>query len=117
MVYYRPGKPAEYFRHSHPALYKQELKQRGSVTFPCHKIPLEKHRACGPSRQDFRMALELMEGRIKLIRDKDLQDAARAKKKKSFTLKEMQKRIMRDRVATAALAYVNGAAFNSYLCV
>lgn len=116
-VYRRLGRSAEYFQKSHPVLYKKWQSNR-ALKFPCHKIPAEKYLGWGTyHRREYRNVLELMKIGIMEIRDEDTSDKAMKNKNKWFPLKEIQRRITRDRVATAALQYLHGAAFENYNCV
>jgi len=82
----------------------------------CSKVTIRKIMAWGPDRKEFTALLKRMEKRIKEIRITDCADDYFGVKK-TWTRSELNGRIARERIATAALAIINGAAFNSYLCV
>lgn len=98
-----------------PMLYYRTPK---FVPFDCSKIPLEKVMAWGPGRKRFTTLIKRMEAGIKRMRTYDCPDDGVGPPPKSqFSRKEVDQLLNRERIITAALTYINGAAFNSYLCV
>jgi len=96
-----------------PKLYYRPAK---FVPFDCTKIPIEKIMAWGPGRNRFKSLVMKMEVGIKDIRATDCNDEFSGLKPQ-LSRQEVNDKLNRERITTAALTYINGVAFNSYLCV
>jgi len=122
-VPYRPPTCSEeiisVFRRSNviPKLYYRAASHAPSTD--CSKVNVRKITAWGPSRKEFTQLMGKMEGGIKDIRSIPIascRDFTFGLKDK-WTRAELDGRINRERITTTALTILNGAAFNSYICV
>lgn len=96
-----------------PMLYYRPPK---FVPFDCTKIPIQKIMAWGPGRKRFTQLLKTMEFGIKLLRRTDCADEFPGFKPQ-LDRADVNRKLERERITTAALTYINGVAFNSYLCI
>lgn len=97
-----------------PAIYDRNGSK--NIRSDCSKITVRKIMAWGAGRKEFTRLLKKMETGIKGIRITNCVDDYHGEKP-AFTRAELNRAINRERIATAALTVINGAAFNSYLCV
>lgn len=99
-----------------PQLFHRPAIYGGDLNYDCSKITIRKLMAWGRDRKEFTTLLKRMEEGIKRIRSTHCADDYTGIKP-SWTRQELNGRIMRERIATTALSIVNGASYNSYLCI
>jgi len=114
MIYYRPAVLPAFFERNYPRLYEKSLRDF-TVKFPCEKVPLKKFAAWGNNRGMFADHLKRMYWGILKMRNTHCHDDYGGTKT-SWSRKEMELRIMRERITTSALTYLDSVAFNSFLC-
>jgi len=96
-----------------PMLYHRAAKF-GDGNFDCSKIPIRKIMAWGKDRKEFITLLKTMSDGLKIMR-LGLDCDTDPNKKYSRTF--VNSKLFHERVTTAAITFVDGVAFNSYLCV
>ncbi len=116
MIYHRPFTGPEFFKKSHPALYKKH-KSGGHVQWPCHKAPLRRVHVW-KNRAKFVSLLKLALREVEHIRGLDCAAPEHyGKPSDRFSWKQLRKKIAQDRITTAAINFLHGVAFRNFFCV
>ncbi len=116
MIYHRPFTGPEFFKKSHPALYKKH-KSRGHVQWPCHKARLQRVHVW-KNRAKLVSLLKLALREVEHIRGLDCAAPEHyGSHKARLSWKQLRKKIAKDRITTAAINFLHGVAFRNFFCV
>ena len=116
MIHHRPFTGPDFFKMSHPALYRMHKSGR-YVGWSCHKVPLQKiYLWFDPAK--FKAMLKTVLRNVKRMRDIDcLAPEYYGSYKDRYSWKQLRSKIAEDRVITAAIKFLHGVAFRNSFCM